>query len=63
MTSSQQARTDVRFDDLGLADPIVEVLTSKGFAHPFPIQADACAWAGSIPSLAAISRRAFSTTV
>jgi superfamily II DNA/RNA helicase len=41
MTSSQQARTDVRFDDLGLADPIVEVLTSKGFAHPFPIQADA----------------------
>lgn len=41
MTSSQQARTDVRFDDLGLADPIVDVLTSKGFAHPFPIQADA----------------------
>jgi superfamily II DNA/RNA helicase len=41
MTSSQQARTDVRFDDLGLAGPIVEVLTSKGFAHPFPIQADA----------------------
>ncbi|NND83530.1 MAG: DEAD/DEAH box helicase [Acidimicrobiia bacterium] len=39
--TSQQARTDVRFEDLGLAGPIVDVLTSKGFEHPFPIQADA----------------------
>jgi superfamily II DNA/RNA helicase len=39
--TSQQARTDVRFDELGLAAPMVDILTSKGFTHPFPIQADA----------------------
>ncbi len=39
--TSQQARTDVRFDELGLAAPMVDILTAKGFTHPFPIQADA----------------------
>ncbi len=41
MTSAQTARTDVRFADLGLAAPMIEVLHTKGIDHPFPIQADA----------------------